>query len=72
MSEMFDDLDGVEVMVSDVLVWGNTQEEHGKRLEEVLERNLKGKSHLLKSCLAVYATEPRHVSLETLLTRIAS
>lgn len=35
---MFDDLDGVEVMVDDILVWGATQKEHDKRLEKVLQR----------------------------------
>jgi hypothetical protein len=38
MSELIDDLDGIEVMVDDILVWGTTQEEHDKRLEKVLER----------------------------------
>ncbi len=45
MTEMFEDLQGVEVMVDDILVWGTNQKEHDKRLEKVLQhakqRNLK-------------------------------
>ena len=45
MTEMFEDIDGVEVVVDDVIVWGTTEEEHDKRLKKVLqraqERNLK-------------------------------
>ena len=38
MSEMFEDVEGVEVIVDDILVWGSTVEEHDRRLELVLER----------------------------------
>ena len=45
MSEMFEDIQGVEVVVDDLLIWGTTEEEHDARLEEVLrraqQRNLK-------------------------------
>ena len=35
---MFEDIDGVEVIVDDLLIWGTTEEEHDRRLKEVLER----------------------------------
>ena len=38
MSEMFEDIDGVEVVVDDLLIWGETEEEHDIRLKQVLER----------------------------------
>ena len=38
MSEMFEDIDGVEVVVYDLLIWGETEEEHDIRLKQVLER----------------------------------
>ena len=38
MSEMFEDIEGVEVIVDDILVWGATVEEHNARLEQVLKR----------------------------------
>ena len=45
MSEMFEDIEGVEVVVDDVLIWGETEEEHDARLEQVLKhaqhRNLR-------------------------------
>ena len=37
MSEMFEDIDGVEVVVDDLLIWGETEEEHDIRLKQVLE-----------------------------------
>ena len=37
MTEMFEDLQGVEVMVDDILVWGTNQKEHNERLEKVLQ-----------------------------------
>ena len=37
-SEMFEDIEGIEVIVDDILVWGSTVEEHDARLERVLER----------------------------------
>ena len=45
MSEMFEDIEGVEVVVEDLLICGETKAEHDKRLRKVLEcacqRNLK-------------------------------
>ena len=38
MSEMFEDIEGVEVVVDDLLIWGETEEEHDSRLEKVLQR----------------------------------
>jgi len=45
MTEMFEDIEGIEVVVDDLLVWGETEEQHDARLIQVLEqaraRNLK-------------------------------
>ena len=38
MSEMFDDIDGVEVIVDDLLIWGENESQHDSRLRKVLER----------------------------------
>ena len=38
MSEMFEDIEGVEVVVDDLLIWGETETEHDERLRKVLER----------------------------------
>ena len=38
MSEMFEDLEGVEVIVDDILVWGKDEEQHDQRLKRVLDR----------------------------------
>ena len=44
MSEMFEDIEGVEVVVYDLLIWGEN-EEHNARLQQVLKwtqhRNLR-------------------------------
>lgn len=45
MSQTFEDLEGVEVIVDDILIWGENEQQHDKRLEKVLqcirERNIK-------------------------------
>ena len=38
MSQHFDDLEGVETDIDDILIHGTTEEEHDRRLESVLER----------------------------------
>ena len=38
MSELFADVEGVKVIVDDLLVWGKDDEEHDARLEQVLKR----------------------------------
>ena len=38
MSEMFQDIPGVEVVVDDLLIWGENEEQHDTRLIQVLER----------------------------------
>ena len=38
MSDMFQDIDGVEVVVDDLLIWGETDEQHDSHLKRVLER----------------------------------
>lgn len=35
---MVEDIKGVEVVVDDVLVWGETEDQHDSRLTKVLER----------------------------------
>ena len=35
---MFEDIEGVEVVIDDLLIWGTTEEEHDARLEKVLQR----------------------------------
>ena len=34
---MFEDIEGVEVVVDDVLIWGETKEQHNARVEQVLK-----------------------------------
>ena len=38
MTEMFEDIEGVEVVVDDILVWGTNEAEHNSRLIKVLDR----------------------------------
>ena len=38
MTEMFEDIDGVEVVVDDILMWGTNEAEHDSRLIKVLDR----------------------------------
>lgn len=45
MSQTFEDLEGVEVIVDDILIWGENEQQHDKRLEKIIqcirERNIK-------------------------------
>ena len=41
MEEEFGDIEGAEIIVGDLVVWGRNDEERDKRLEQVLERALK-------------------------------
>ena len=38
MSEMFEDIEGVEVLVDNLLIWSETEEQHDSRLKQVLDR----------------------------------
>ena len=38
MSELFTDVEGVKVIVDDLLVWGKDDKEHDARLKQVLRR----------------------------------
>ena len=38
MSEIFSGIEGVEVIVDDLLIWGENQQQHDERLRQVLER----------------------------------
>ena len=45
MSAIFEDIEGVETLVDDLLIWSKTDDEHDAQPKEVLER---AKSHKLK------------------------
>ncbi len=38
MSQTFEDLEGVEVIVDDILVWGENEQQHDERLEKAMQR----------------------------------
>ena len=38
MSQVLEDIDGVEVIVDDILLWGRDIQEHDARLKRVLDR----------------------------------
>ena len=59
MSTIFEDVEGAEAIVDDILVWGRDVEEHGTRLRQVLNRarevNLKlnlAKCHIRKDAVS--------------------
>ena len=49
MSDMFRDIDGVKVVVNDLLIWGETDEQHDRRLKQILERARQRNLKLYKS-----------------------
>ena len=38
MSQMFEDIEGVEVVINNILVWGENEQQHDSRLNQVLEK----------------------------------
>ena len=38
MSHFFDDIEGLDVIVDDLVVWGENTEQHDVRLRQVLDR----------------------------------
>ena len=44
MSEMFHDTEGVEIVVDDVLIWGESEEQHDTHLIQILEKSATQKS----------------------------
>ena len=67
MSDIFEDIEGVEVVVDDLLIWGENEAQHDERLRKVLERtrqsNLKlnkGKSQIkLNEIYTLPISEPK-------------
>ena len=67
MHQMFDSIDGCEIIVDDILVWGATEEEHDERVVRVLNRareiNLKLKKEKTKiKCTTVDYMGPKITS----------
>ena len=58
---MFEDIEGVEVIVDDILVWGPTVEEHDARLERVLERTQKRNLKLNKDSSQIRLKEISYI-----------
>lgn len=56
MTEMFEDIPGVEVIVDDLLIWGEDEEQHDTRLMKVLERARSRNLKLNKSKYHVHQT----------------
>ena len=54
MEEEFGDIEGAEIIVNDLVVWGRNDEEHDKRLEQVLECALKSGLKLNRKKMQVY------------------
>ncbi|XP_060083465.1 uncharacterized protein LOC132563689 [Ylistrum balloti] len=61
MSEVFKDLDGVETIVNDILIWGETREQHDARLRSALETARKANVKLNKSKCQIAATELNYI-----------
>ena len=65
MSDMFEDIEGTEVVVDDLLKWGETETQHDERLRKVLERARQRNLKLNKDKSAA-----RYTTLDTYSTRM--
>ena len=61
MSEMFGDIEDVEVVVDDLLIWGTTEEQHDSRLENVLQRARQHNLKLNKDKSQIKQKEVRYI-----------
>ena len=61
MPQLVEDLDDVECIVDDILVWGETIEQHDKRLRQVLERVRDNKLTLNTSTCEIGVTEIKYI-----------
>jgi len=61
MSEMFEDIEGVEVIVDDLLIWGENESQHDARLRKVLERAKQRNLKLNKEKSQIKHTEVSYI-----------
>jgi hypothetical protein len=61
VQEMFSDLTGVECIVDDILVWGETTAEHDSRVQQMLQRCREVNFKLNKSKVAFRVPEVKYV-----------
>jgi hypothetical protein len=61
MSQAFEDIDGVEVIVDDILIWGKDEAEHNYRLKQVLERVRQINVKLNKDKSRIQTTEVSYI-----------
>ena len=61
MEDMLEGIDGVKVIVDDILVWGNSDTEHDSRLKQVLDRVRSGGLQLNPDKADVGKTEVNYV-----------
>ena len=66
MSEIFCGIEGVEVIVDNLLIWGENQQQHDESLKQVLERvrqkNLKLNKEKSQIASELHWTHSRHRS----------
>ena len=61
MCEMIEDIEGAEVIMDDILIWGRTLEEHDRRLKQVLDKAQKYNLKLSKNKFEFRKTEVTYV-----------
>ncbi|KAJ8358824.1 hypothetical protein SKAU_G00153490 [Synaphobranchus kaupii] len=61
MAQMIEGLDGVVDIIDDLLVWGDTEEEHDRRLVKLLERARENNLKLNKSKCRIRMTEIKYI-----------
>ncbi|PIK41777.1 hypothetical protein BSL78_21363 [Apostichopus japonicus] len=57
MSQVYESIEGVEIVADDILIWGETVAEHDQRLRNVLERSRLRKVKLNKSKCQIRKSE---------------
>ena len=61
MNQLFGDIDGCEIIVDDILVWGRDEVEHDERLSKVLERARKVGLRLKREKCKIKESQLRYI-----------
>lgn len=61
ISQLFEDVEGCDVIIDDIIVWGKDEKQHNKRLTRVLERAREINLKLNKSKCKIASTEVKYM-----------
>lgn len=61
MTQMLEDMEGVDVVMDDILIWGKTRKEHDQHLEAVFKRLQENNVRLNESKCKIAVDEVKYI-----------